>query len=201
MDIKLCSKCGIKKPLSEFHKDRYRLSGHISACKECYKVYRQQSYVKERKKLYQQSLKMKEWNAEYRKRPEVIERTKLWEKEHKEHRAEYNKRTEVVARKREYRRKHPEMYKGGGRSGGIKKRAWGRMKAEYNWICPRCKQSEPFLGQYWVWLTQDHIIARVNGGKKYSKNNIQPLCWRCNCIVKGGSNIYYPPVKLIAYRQ
>lgn len=38
MKTKICSKCKIEKPLSEFHKDKSRKDGHISICKMCIKL-------------------------------------------------------------------------------------------------------------------------------------------------------------------
>lgn len=54
------------------------------------------------------------------------------------------------------------------------------MRAEYNYTCPICGEKEPFLDQFWHLLVQDHIIPRSKGGRKRSKENIQPLCWNCN---------------------
>lgn len=36
--MKSCTKCGIVKPLSEFHKDRSTHDGHACQCKECAKA-------------------------------------------------------------------------------------------------------------------------------------------------------------------
>ncbi len=35
MDVKTCTRCGEAKPIGEFAKDRYKASGHKSACKMC----------------------------------------------------------------------------------------------------------------------------------------------------------------------
>ncbi len=42
-----CSVCGIEKPLSEFHRDTSKPTGHRSRCKDCVSLYHSQ-----RKKLY-----------------------------------------------------------------------------------------------------------------------------------------------------
>lgn len=52
---------------------------------------------------------------------------------------------------------------------------WGEMKLKYDFICPRCKKSEPEIK-----LTRDHIIPLLLGGKN-DITNIQPLCKQCNC--------------------
>lgn len=64
-------------------------------------------------------------------------------------------------------------------NGGIKRVAFDKMRAEYNYTCPKCGEREPF-DQYWPYLVQDHIIPRSKGGRKRCKDNIQPLCWDCN---------------------
>ncbi len=81
-------------------------------------------------------------------------------------------------RKRLYRHNHPEMYSP--KTGGISKRAFEKIKEAFKWRCAECDECEPFFGQYWIWLVQDHIYPKSKGGAKYRKSNIQPLCWDCN---------------------
>jgi hypothetical protein len=42
--VKRCPKCGITKPLGEFHVDRSKANGHMSACKDCDNAKRKRSY-------------------------------------------------------------------------------------------------------------------------------------------------------------
>ena len=35
MKVKICTKCGMSKPLSEFHKNRHHKDGLAYRCKEC----------------------------------------------------------------------------------------------------------------------------------------------------------------------
>ena len=93
----------------------------------------------------------------------------FWKEHHSEIKSEQRRR---------YRLKHPEKRRNG--NGGIPKEAFDKMRAEYDFTCPICGRKEPFLDQYWQHLVQDHIMPRSKGGKKRSKNNIQPLCWECN---------------------
>lgn len=90
--------------------------------------------------------------------------------------------------------RHPERKKN---NKGITREAFNNIKAEYGYRCARCGRTEPFIDQYWIWLTQDHIISRKNGGRKRSKENIQPLCWDCNVLEKREQNAYYSPRLLL----
>ena len=84
MKTKKCTKCGIEKPLTEFHKDNRAKDRRMSQCKES-KVKQQAEYssrpeVKERRSEYyagyyfKNKEKISEQKAGYRSRPEVKEK-------------------------------------------------------------------------------------------------------------------------------
>ena len=56
---------------------------------------------------------------------------------------------------------------------------WEAKKKQYNYCCAVCGRSEPFIGQFYEWLTQDHIIPISKGGSNEIWN-IRPTCWDCN---------------------
>lgn len=63
---KVCSKCGIKKPLSDFYKDRARKDGHRPHCKKC-------------KNAINKRWRDENWSKE-------LETTKIWRKANRERR-------------------------------------------------------------------------------------------------------------------
>lgn len=60
MEEKICSKCKIVKPITEFHKNSYRKVGYRSDCKDCKKLL-SKKYREEKKEI------IDEYNRNYRK--------------------------------------------------------------------------------------------------------------------------------------
>ena len=56
---------------------------------------------------------------------------------------------------------------------------WREILEKYNYKCNVCEGKEPFMGQFYEFLTVDHIIPLFRGGSN-NKDNIQPLCGSCN---------------------
>jgi len=52
---------------------------------------------------------------------------------------------------------------------------WEQLKQTYDFTCPQCFRSEPEIT-----LTRDHKIPLILGGTNQI-DNIQPLCFSCNC--------------------
>lgn len=57
---KQCSKCGVHKSLDQFHKNNNRITGTVSACKDCYGVY----YTENREEIIEKNAKYRENNPE-----------------------------------------------------------------------------------------------------------------------------------------
>lgn len=156
-------------------------------------------------KYYREYVRRKKWrNPEYRAKIKTrIKKRHIWflirvikkfgkEKKNQErikykleHRRIFLTEEERQEKRRLYRKEYKLRYpEKRSKSKGITKEAFEKIKAQYDYRCAICGRKEPFLDQYWIWLTQDHIIPRSKGGGKRSRENIQPLCWNCNCIGK-----------------
>ena len=98
METRVCIKCGLEKPLSEFNKNGkyYRTN-----CKECKKEYEHNQYLQNRDKVLERSRK---YDLEHRK--ERIEYRRL----HKDHIKEKNQQYYIENKEKiqEYRKKHAE---------------------------------------------------------------------------------------------
>lgn len=53
METKVCTKCKLEKPITEFAINRHRKDGHASDCKSCRKIYRDRHYL-ENKEYYKE---------------------------------------------------------------------------------------------------------------------------------------------------
>jgi len=97
--MKKCTKCGIEKPLTEFHKKKSSKDGHGYSCKLCSREY----YVQNKEKIAKQGAiyraknkeRRKRQQKEYNARPEVKEKTKKRQKE-------YLARPETIEMRKEY---------------------------------------------------------------------------------------------------
>lgn len=82
MLTKICSSCGIEKPITEFYKNNKCLYDVVGQCKDCYKLRYEQNKEKRKQK-----------DKEYRSRPEIKEIKRQKSKEY------YEKHKEIMKQK------------------------------------------------------------------------------------------------------
>lgn len=103
MATKRCSKCGIEKELSEFHKHKEFRDGHQYVCKEC---------TASKARIYYQTHKGKRRKYLKKRKQEILKQARIYRKEHKAEIAKYQQeyqqthKTEITKRKYEYNRAH-----------------------------------------------------------------------------------------------
>ena len=84
MDSKVCKKCGVEKPLSEYGMHRRTVDGKKGSCKKCLLIesnkWRSENRdrVNERKRITRQTPDQKKKRLEYRRRPEVKAKDKKY---------------------------------------------------------------------------------------------------------------------------
>ncbi|MEN6507399.1 MAG: hypothetical protein ABFD63_01190 [Smithella sp.] len=91
---KKCTKCEELKPLSEFHKSKYKRDGLVAHCKTCVKEKHAVYYINNKEKLKIQHEKYYEENKNHllelgreryqENREKIIEQTKIWHQKHPE---------------------------------------------------------------------------------------------------------------------
>jgi len=108
--MKKCTKCGVEKPLTEFHNNKSGKDGKLAQCKACKAEYREQHYSnpdnvkirREGQKKYREDNKdlVRERNRKYKeKNPDKVS---AWAKKH------YASHRDEVCAKRSAREKKPE---------------------------------------------------------------------------------------------
>lgn len=131
MLIKVCTKCGIEKEITEFYKNNTCRFGVQSICKLCNKKYQieNKDAIKKQKKIYRDSHKqeMREWRV--KNILSIKERVKKYTKEHKEERKEYlSLNKERIAKKaKEYYLSHKKII-----IEQTKNRFYNRLKTDNN---------------------------------------------------------------------
>jgi len=109
---KICTKCRIEKPITEFHKRKRNKDGLDTWCKEC-----KQKYAKEYRQI--NSIKLKESKREYnfKNREELNRKKKIYYKYHKEEAKIYCKKyaqdhkDSIRKYHREWEKENPEKIK------------------------------------------------------------------------------------------
>ena len=183
--MKICSACGISKPIDAYHKWR-------AQCKDCYREKGREYYRNNRQKRL-------EGRREYYRnnREKANATTREWRERNREH---------VVAYQKDYdsRRKRPTDYKA---KKLISENAWARANpekirlksqrrrarkaevkseltnSEWDIILDVFSYSCAYCGKLETTLEQDHIVPLSMGGD-YTIDNIVPSCKSCNSSKK-----------------
>ena len=168
---KVCTKCHVEKPLTEFGNEKRTRDGKRADCKECYKKMREK-WVKKNPNYF------KEWhekNPEYRSElyRNNIEREKLTNKRWRIKNKEACRLKS--AKRRQLEKELPYHYS---------VEDWKETLTYFSHSCCYCGSKEN--------LQQDHFIPAEKGGA-YIKSNIVPACYSCNTSKKDRDfEVWYP---------
>lgn len=102
--VKVCTKCKVEKPFTEFSKDKRKKYGLRSDCKFCGKEYRQAN----KEKINQKSKEYYQSNKEYRKEYHQTNKEKIREYQKQYHQANKEKRKEYI---KQYNQSNKEKIK------------------------------------------------------------------------------------------
>ena len=125
----------------------------------------------------------KKWRKKHKKEL-VIKKRKYSSLESTKHRKLENRRDwrkrnpdkwRAYDKRRQLRRRSRKVGSGGSHTTG----QWVALKKQFNHCCAMCGMQEPFIDQFYPYLTEDHVIPLSKGGSN-GIDNIQPLCHRCN---------------------
>lgn len=190
---KRCIECGEMKPLLRFHKDKYKLDGHIGTCKECKKIkYDIDTLNLEFRKMHNNSTtKYRKNNIEKcsernRARDKALRSDVNFLEKEKERKYKYGLRNveKIAEYAKDYYSKNTEKVKNLAKKSEHTRRAlkakafatltvteWEESKKFFNDSCAYCGRKLP--------LAQEHVIPVSKGGA-WSKTNIVPACKECN---------------------
>lgn len=185
---KKCSKCGVEKEISEFHKCKRTKSGRRATCKRCQylssKEYHKQYYIDNKQKIndysksYYQNNKIyqkdyqKIWRKNNEERYNKYKRNwqnknkdklklykKKWEEENKQKRSEYQKKWKSEKRKKD------QLFN---LKNSIRNRLWCASKGR------KSNSTIDLLGCSWEQLL---LHLNYNNFKNPSHDHIIPLSW------------------------
>ena len=175
---KKCARCKKILPASSFYKDRQKLSGLTSLCKECGNVESKARFDKNKDARHKTAKEYRDKNKEkisiinkkyHKENPEVQRRaTSKWCKNHRDAANLYNHNRRV------------KMYNSGGDGISIKQRE--ELMSSYLNRCAYCGKTGK--------LEIDHIVPISNGGE-HSINNAVPACRHCNSVKNNRSLLQF----------
>jgi 5-methylcytosine-specific restriction endonuclease McrA len=172
---KLCSKCGVEKSFSDFHKNKARRDGIETYCKECNNARLRKAYVNNSsekiKKTRAYHLNNPEWSKSYQHdwHQQNKERIYIKVKKRLSTDAEFLQyRRELVARKERERR----AQKANTQVVKVTKEDYEKLLTVFESKCWICEL--PLSKVFW-----DHVQPLSKGGA-HSKENLKPVCNPCN---------------------
>lgn len=177
MKTKVCTKCKIRKPVSDFNKDKSKKDGYYSSCKECSKKSDKEYKQNNKHKIdaYQKEYRQK--NKEYF-RQKSKEYYQLNKEKLKEDKARYreNNKEKIKAQQIEYRKNNPEKIRNHDLKSNhsITLEEYNKMLDEQKGVCAICfkketdKESSKKIKSLAV--DHDHKTGKIRG----------LLCSRCN---------------------
>ena len=184
--IKNCVHCKIPKSLNEFPVNGGTRDKHATICKECGKKYFKR--WREKKKLgiptswpelsqEEKHRRHKESTKKYREthREELRASGIRYYAQNREYCIEYSRK---ARQSKEYKKRHcieqqKRRARKLGKGGDLTIEEWNIICEKYGNRCLACGRTD-------IKLTMDHIIPLALGGR-HDMENIQPLCYSCNC--------------------
>lgn len=173
--MKRCTKCGEKKPLDQFNRNKRTPDGlqyHCRACKAAYDRKYNQEHSAGRTAA---TLAWRAANPDRIKRSspdkerEIVRR---WQRQHPQAMREAAHRWRQNNPASNKRMQHRKRIRRLGQTGEVfTAQEWTDLCAEYDNRCCACGSDEP--------LTVDHVIPVIRNGPT-TIDNIQPLCMACN---------------------
>lgn len=181
---KICTRCGLWRPVTRFPKRAAMNDGYDSICKECRNTASRQWRKENPDRVAELN---DEYYAAHHEERKAYHRA--YRQEHLEHLRALGRKYSAENREyfnrymREWGYRNPDSIKARDQARKARKRGnggtftgeeWKNLKLRYKHTCLRCGRQEPEIS-----LTVDHVIPLSKGGHN-SIDNIQPLCLSCN---------------------
>ena len=206
---KICSKCNLEKPVSEFSKNRCQKDGYHNQCKACRKIGNEIYFQKNKEKILKRN---KDYTSQHQEESKIYQ--KAYHEKHREKRLARNKKRYAnnkahrQAKNREWLEDNKERFKEYQKQyaktevgkASIQKAKHKRRAVKYGvgyesfsaieiferdgYICQAChiKTRPDFKNPYHPKRPQiDHIQPLSRGGQ-HTRKNTQCLCRLCNSV-------------------
>jgi 5-methylcytosine-specific restriction endonuclease McrA len=188
---KICLKCRLEKPFSEFHQNKSADDGKFPYCKDCKSIERRRRYSQNRQHALEQIRGYYNENKAI-----IIASNGRWRRlnvvNNPDRKARYQ------ATQRAWRRANPDWMaalnarRRRQTAEGYTPEEWTALKALYDHRCLCCGRREPEIR-----LEPDHVIPLVKHGPNLI-GNIQPLCKTCNRRKAAKTTDYrWPRIKIV----